>query len=189
MNNLVIYPAFLDFQEVVIIMVVAVVIFGPDKIPEIARGLGSAVRKLKEASEDIKQEIMNPVQDVDPTKDIQRTIKELNPMNEIEDSFKKVNPMEDFKKSFDEVRNPIDEIHDSIHNDPIVEDKAHPVVEDKVGSVQEENIKSELEIKAPESDIQKPDVIEEKIVEKDETITEEKPPVNDVLGMGGTISR
>ena len=50
---------------------------------------------IKEASEDIKQEIMNPVQDVDPTKEIQNTIKELNPMNEVKDSFAKINPMED----------------------------------------------------------------------------------------------
>lgn len=177
MNNLVIYPAFLDFQEIVIIMVVAVVIFGPDKIPEIARGLGSAVRKLKEASEDIKQEIMNPVQDVDPTKDITRTIKELNPMNEIEDSFKKVNPMEDFQKSFDEVRNPVDEIHDTIHNDVVVDEKPKEM----------DLVKDELKPET-ESEIVKTEVVEEKIIEKEETTIEEKPS-NDVLGMGGTISR
>jgi TatA/E family protein of Tat protein translocase len=173
-NNLVIYPAFLDFQEIVIIMVVAVVIFGPDKIPEIARGLGSAVRKLKEASEDIKQEIMNPVQDVDPTKDIQRTIKELNPMNEVEDSFKEINPIKDFQKSFDEVRNPVDEIHNSIHNDSVVEEKSDVL--------KDESVKTELEItQAP--------ITEEKSIEKEDTPEEEKPSVNDVLGMGGTISR
>ena len=103
-------------------MVVAVVIFGPDKIPEIARGLGTAVRKLKEASEDIKQEIMNPIQESDVTKDLQKTINELNPIDEIKDSFQKINPMDDFQKSFDEVKNPIDEIHKTVHQDNLVDD-------------------------------------------------------------------
>ncbi|WP_413533753.1 twin-arginine translocase TatA/TatE family subunit [Empedobacter brevis] len=184
MNSLVIYPAFLDFQEVVIIMVVAVVIFGPDKIPEIARGLGTAVRKLKEASEDIKQEIMNPVQDVDPTKDIQNTIKELNPMNEVKDAFQKINPMDDFQKSFDEVRNPVDEIHEAIHQDNTAVNAA---LKDDAPTMKAEDSVQDLEI-----DVQQ---TTEPVVEKEvEQIEEELPvvepkSVDEALGLGGSVSR
>ncbi len=171
MNSLVIYPAFLDFQEVVIIMVVAVVIFGPDKIPEIARGLGTAVRKLKEASEDIKQEIMNPVQDVDPTKDIQNTINELNPLNDVKDTFSKINPMEDFEKSFDEVRNPINEMHENVV-DMALRDPNAPV-----------KAEIEEEITATEEVVEEPEVIEEPIK------TEPKSAVDEALGLGGSVSR
>ena len=173
MNSLVIYPAFLDFQEVVIIMVVAVVIFGPDKIPEIARGLGTAVRKLKEASEDIKQEIMNPIQESDVTKDLQKTINELNPIDEIKDSFQKINTMDDFQKSFDEVKNPIDEIHKTVHQDNLVDDalRTEPVKTET--SNLEESIQTEdsTEIESP---------IEEVKEIKD-------PKVNNALG--GSVSR
>ena len=179
MNSLVIYPAFLDFQEVLIIMVVAVVIFGPDKIPEIARGLGSAVRKLKEASEDIKQEIMNPVQDINPVKDVQNTIKELNPMNEIKDSFQKINPMDDFQKSFDEVRNPINEIHETIHEQNVV-DKAL----EKPTTIQTNESVVDHTTDQVVNEVEIPEEIIEKPVE-----TAPKSPVDEALGLGGSVSR
>lgn len=97
---LVIYPAFLEFQEIMIILVVAVVIFGPDKIPEIARGLGQAVRKMKEATEDIKQEILNPASELDPTKEIRETIADLDPTKDIRDSFSELDPTKDIQNAF-----------------------------------------------------------------------------------------
>ncbi|WP_094745938.1 twin-arginine translocase TatA/TatE family subunit [Vaginella massiliensis] len=71
-----ILPNFISFQEIVVILLVSVIIFGPKKIPEIARGLGQAVRQLKDATENIKEEIMRPVEDLDPTKEIRETIEE-----------------------------------------------------------------------------------------------------------------
>lgn len=45
-----------------------VVLFGPDKLPEIARGLGEGVRKMRGAMEDVKTEIFkesdNPVSEI-----------------------------------------------------------------------------------------------------------------------------
>nr|WP_317038987.1 twin-arginine translocase TatA/TatE family subunit [Vaginella massiliensis] len=76
MNTLMILPNFISFQEIVVILLVSVIIFGPKKIPEIARGLGQAVRQLKDATENIKEEIMRPVEDLDPTKEIRETIEE-----------------------------------------------------------------------------------------------------------------
>lgn len=184
MNSLVIYPAFLDFQEVVIIMVVAVVIFGPDKIPEIARGLGTAVRKLKEASEDIKQEIMNPVQDVDPTKEIQNTIKELNPMNEVKDSFAKINPMEDFQKSFDEVCNPVDEMHQAIHQDNTV----NAVLKDVAPTMKAVDPVQDLELDVQETTESVIENVVEPIVEEPAVVVEPKS-VDEALGLGGSVSR
>lgn len=185
MNSLVIYPAFLDFEEIVIILVVAVVLFGPDKIPEIARGLGSAVRKLKEASEDIKQEIMNPVDDVNPIKDIQKSIKDLNPIDDIKNSFKNVNPMDDFQKSFDDVRNPINEINEAIHEEPkisTIETEAKPEIKTEV--LEEEKIVENQvnEISETKEEIE---VIKEEI----QVTKVEKNPIEETLGLGGSISR
>lgn len=84
MNSLIILPAFISFQELTIILVFAVIIFGPKRIPEIARGLGQGIRAMKEATEDIKREIMNPVDDINPVKDVQDTIEESK--KEIEES-------------------------------------------------------------------------------------------------------
>ena len=40
-------------QELIIILVVALIIFGPKKLPEIGRSLGQGLRELKKASRDI----------------------------------------------------------------------------------------------------------------------------------------
>ena len=50
---------FFDFGsgEIMLIVLAAFLIFGPSKIPEIARGLGKFINDIKRASEDIKTEI------------------------------------------------------------------------------------------------------------------------------------
>lgn len=46
-----------------IILLVVVMFFGADKLPEIARGLGQGMRQLKDATNDIKQEVSKSVKD------------------------------------------------------------------------------------------------------------------------------
>lgn len=44
-------------SEIIFILFIAVMLFGSDKIPEIARTLGKGMAQLKNATEDIKSEI------------------------------------------------------------------------------------------------------------------------------------
>ena len=48
----------LSISEMMVIAIAIVILFGPKKIPSIARDLGLGVRKMREAMEDIKTEIM-----------------------------------------------------------------------------------------------------------------------------------
>jgi sec-independent protein translocase protein TatA len=48
---------FISGAEIFFIMFIVVMVFGADKIPDIAKGLGKGMRQLKDATEDIKQEI------------------------------------------------------------------------------------------------------------------------------------
>jgi sec-independent protein translocase protein TatA len=50
---------FFDFGsgEILLIIIAVFLIFGPSKIPEMARGLGKFINEIKRASEDIKTEI------------------------------------------------------------------------------------------------------------------------------------
>lgn len=50
---------FFDFGsgEILLIVIAVFLIFGPSKIPEMARGLGKFINEVKRASEDIKTEI------------------------------------------------------------------------------------------------------------------------------------
>ena len=48
---------FISGQEIVIIALVVLILFGSKKIPEMARGLGKGLREFKKAADDIKKEI------------------------------------------------------------------------------------------------------------------------------------
>ncbi len=49
----------IGMQELVLIMLVALLLFGGDKLPELARGLGKGIRDFKDASESVKLKIIN----------------------------------------------------------------------------------------------------------------------------------
>ena len=48
---------FISGTEIAFILFIAIMVFGADKLPEIARGLGKGMRTLKDATNDIKHEI------------------------------------------------------------------------------------------------------------------------------------
>lgn len=48
---------FIGTPEVMFILVIAVMVFGADKIPEVAKGLGKGMRSLRDASNEVKSEI------------------------------------------------------------------------------------------------------------------------------------
>jgi len=47
--------------EIILIMLVALLLFGGEKLPELARGLGKGIRDFKDASEGVKREIANQI--------------------------------------------------------------------------------------------------------------------------------
>lgn len=79
---------FIGTPEVFVIMLIVVMVFGADKIPEIARGLGKGIRQVKDATNDIKKEINESAKlndlDIDVTKDI---TKEVNGVKDKLDDF------------------------------------------------------------------------------------------------------
>jgi TatA/E family protein of Tat protein translocase len=46
--------AYLGMQQIVIILVIALLIFGPQKVPELGRQIGGALRDLKKMSNDVQ---------------------------------------------------------------------------------------------------------------------------------------
>ena len=48
---------FIGGPEIIIVLLFIVMFFGSKKIPELAKGLGRAMREVKDASHDIKKEI------------------------------------------------------------------------------------------------------------------------------------
>src|ERR1700712_4294131 len=55
-------------SEMVLIVFVALLLFGGEKLPEIARGLGKGIRDFKDASEGVKREITNQINNYEEKK-------------------------------------------------------------------------------------------------------------------------
>lgn len=51
--------------ELMLILFAALLLFGGNKLPELARGLGKGIREFKDASEDVKREIHNQINNFD----------------------------------------------------------------------------------------------------------------------------
>lgn len=79
----------LSIGEMLLIAVAIVVLFGPDKLPQIARDLGQGVRKMRGAMEEVKSEILketdNPVSEIKREIDkVKQAAKDYNPMSDLE---------------------------------------------------------------------------------------------------------
>ncbi|MBL4677895.1 MAG: twin-arginine translocase TatA/TatE family subunit [Mucilaginibacter sp.] len=63
-------PLFLNIgtPEMILILFVALMLFGGNKLPELARGLGKGIREFKDASEDVKREINNQINNYEDKK-------------------------------------------------------------------------------------------------------------------------
>lgn len=100
---LVTFPLLLNFlgtQEFLLIMLAILFLFGPKKIPELARSLGKMMRKVRDARENVMSEIRKGGLDVDDAKDtFQRQI--MDAKNEVSDIKTQV------QKEFDKVNNTI----------------------------------------------------------------------------------
>ena len=87
-------PLFISSTEIVFILFIVIMIFGADKIPDIAKGMGKGMRSLKNATNDIKGEIKRSADnqgiDKDFTKDISQEInKAQEEINDIEGAIRR----------------------------------------------------------------------------------------------------
>jgi len=67
---------FISGAEITVILFIVVMVFGADKIPEIARGLGKGMRTLKDATNDIKHEISKSADNHGIDTDVAKNINE-----------------------------------------------------------------------------------------------------------------
>jgi TatA/E family protein of Tat protein translocase len=79
---------FISGQEMVILGLAVLILFGSKRIPEMARGLGKGMREFRKAADDIKRELNQSTPDIKKgLDDIGKNIKESS--EELMDDFKK----------------------------------------------------------------------------------------------------
>lgn len=93
----------IGLSELIVIIIVALVVIGPDRLPEYARKLGEALLQFRkysdEATKEIKESVVEPLKDAQkPLKDAAEPLKETD--RQIRENIKEV------KKSFADISKP-----------------------------------------------------------------------------------
>ena len=71
--------SFISGPEIFVILVVFLLLFGANKIPELAKGIGKGMREFKKATDEIKEEINNNTGDIiDDINDVRKFRKKLD---------------------------------------------------------------------------------------------------------------
>jgi len=53
----------LGFGELTLILIIALVVFGPKKLPEVGKAMGKAISEFKNASRDMQKELSDSAKD------------------------------------------------------------------------------------------------------------------------------
>ena len=70
----------LGFSEMLVIFVVALLVFGPKKLPELGKSLGKGIREFRKATNELKSTWEDQVRDIEaPLSDVKR---DLNAMGQ-----------------------------------------------------------------------------------------------------------
>ncbi|MTV50305.1 twin-arginine translocase TatA/TatE family subunit [Heliobacillus mobilis] len=64
----------IGFPELLLILALALIIFGPGKLPELSRGLGKALNEFRRTTEGLKSQMNDAMQ---PVKDIKTSVDEV----------------------------------------------------------------------------------------------------------------
>lgn len=64
----------IGMPELIIILVIALIVIGPQKLPELARSLGKGLAEFKRATEDFKQNVVEEVKAADEKERITKEV-------------------------------------------------------------------------------------------------------------------
>lgn len=68
----------LGFSEMLVIFIVALLVFGPKKLPELGKSLGKGIREFRKATDELKSTWAEQVKDIQaPLNDVKRDMNEM----------------------------------------------------------------------------------------------------------------
>ena len=102
----------IGIPELIVIFVVALLVFGPKKLPELGMAMGKGIRELKKAMSEIKNEVS-----VDIHSDFKETIEQMDMRHAPDSKKEEIVMTEDTEKA------------DSAHEGPIKEELKEKVKE------------------------------------------------------------
>jgi TatA/E family protein of Tat protein translocase len=82
----------IGFPELLIILAIALIIFGPNKLPELAKAFGKAMREFKKATEEVKESFEAETKDLEEFK---HTLADENLLTDLTEQFSASEPTPD----------------------------------------------------------------------------------------------
>jgi len=82
----------IGMQELIIIFVIALIVFGPRKLPELGKSLGKSLAEFKRASNDLKHTLEEEVRLEETRREIMDTVKEAGPSQMLSSSAEAPSP-------------------------------------------------------------------------------------------------
>ncbi len=79
----------IGFNEMLVILAIALIVLGPEKLPEIARSLGKALNQLKRATDDVTKSVMADTGLKETAESLKKSIMVDSGLKETADSLKK----------------------------------------------------------------------------------------------------
>ena len=82
---------FISYSEMFIVFIALFLLFGPEKLPEIARNLGKGIRQLRDARNSVKKEMLKETQkagiDVEAVEKLKKEIKDTKKIMNIKEEI------------------------------------------------------------------------------------------------------
>lgn len=99
----------IGFPELILILIVVLIVVGPDKLPEVAGTIGRTVRKLKAASSELSREFKEMAEET--TDGSSKSSRRVNPKTELSRDLKEVaREVNEVKRGITTVVNPRGEL-------------------------------------------------------------------------------
>ena len=83
----------IGLPELIVIFIIALLVFGPKKLPEVGKSVGKAIREFKKASDELRTKVEDEINASEIKTEIKEVQKDLNSvnsdLNELQNSIKK----------------------------------------------------------------------------------------------------
>jgi TatA/E family protein of Tat protein translocase len=77
-------------SEILLILLAILVLFGADKLPELARGLGKGLNEIRKASDEIKNELLQHTAEIHRNvDDLKKELTDTTPIDEMRKEIEK----------------------------------------------------------------------------------------------------
>ncbi|MBC7361888.1 MAG: TatA/E family twin arginine-targeting protein translocase [Candidatus Aminicenantes bacterium] len=83
----------IGLPELIVIFIIALLVFGPKKLPEVGKSVGRAIREFKKASDELRSKVEEEINATEIKTEIKSVQDDLNEfkgdLNQFQDSIKK----------------------------------------------------------------------------------------------------